>query len=197
MLNTNLLVSPQPSPASNESWANPLGGVSPSVGTQRPRRAQSKPLSCSKCRQRKVKCDKSYPCNACRRSGIDCVYPVRHQRFVGGKSKSRVRNTEVVHRLSRLESLLSEYESHAKVNNINIRFDGGASPSSAGHHVPSIEVTPHSQSTVFPTTARGSSPDYADGLDNDLMDCYMNSEFWSSLSDQVSRTFTGQEEMSR
>ena len=190
MPNTNLPISPQLSPASNKSWADPLRGVSPSVAIQRPRQAQSKPLSCSKCRQRKVKCDKSYPCNVCQRSGIDCVYPVRQERFVGGKSRPRVRNTEVVHRLSRLERLLIKYESDAKVKNINIRFDGGASPSSAGH-VPSIDFTPHSQSTVPSTIVRGNSADYADGSDHDSMDCYMNSEFWSSLSDQVSRTFTG------
>lgn len=191
MLNTNLPVSPQLSPASNESSADPLRSVGPTVGTQRLRRAQSKPLSCSKCRQRKVKCDKSYPCNGCRRSGINCVYPVRQERFVGGKSKPRVRNTEVVHRLSRLESLLSKYESDAKVKNMNIRFDGGASPSSPGPHVPSIESTPHSQSTVPSTIARGNSADYADGSDNDSMDCCLNSEFWSSLTNQVSRIFTG------
>ena len=37
-------------------------------------------LSCTSCRQRKVKCDKISPCNPCQKTGLECIFPVRRVR---------------------------------------------------------------------------------------------------------------------
>lgn len=56
--------------------------------------------SCNNCRQRKVRCDRRYPCEACSRSGKECVFP-------GPKRASRKLNrppvSELMARLKQLE----------------------------------------------------------------------------------------------
>ncbi|KAE8140077.1 C6 transcription factor [Aspergillus pseudotamarii] len=56
--------------------------------------------SCNNCRQRKVRCDRKYPCEACSRSGKECAYP-------GPKRASRKLNrppvSELMARLKQLE----------------------------------------------------------------------------------------------
>ena len=39
-----------------------------------------KPLSCTNCRERKVKCDRASPCVPCRKNGLECVFPARRVR---------------------------------------------------------------------------------------------------------------------
>ncbi|GME27997.1 putative transcriptional regulatory protein [Neofusicoccum parvum] len=59
-------------------------------------------LSCVTCRQRKIRCDKVHPCSACRRSGVECVFPAqRAQRRKQGR-----RNEELLRRLDHLEGLV-------------------------------------------------------------------------------------------
>ncbi|KAB8215591.1 fungal-specific transcription factor domain-containing protein [Aspergillus novoparasiticus] len=56
--------------------------------------------SCNNCRQRKVRCDRKHPCEACSRSGKECVFP-------GPKRASRKMNrppvSELMARLRQLE----------------------------------------------------------------------------------------------
>ncbi|KAE8418886.1 fungal-specific transcription factor domain-containing protein [Aspergillus pseudocaelatus] len=56
--------------------------------------------SCNNCRQRKVRCDRKYPCEACSRSGKECIFP-------GPKRVSRRLNrppvSELMARLKQLE----------------------------------------------------------------------------------------------
>ncbi|QRD86795.1 hypothetical protein F9C07_1475465 [Aspergillus flavus] len=56
--------------------------------------------SCNNCRQRKVRCDRKHPCEACLRSGKECVFP-------GPKRASRKLNrppaSELMARLRQLE----------------------------------------------------------------------------------------------
>ena len=64
-------------------------------------------LSCTNCRHRKVKCDKTSPCSACRRSNIECVFPTRPFKPRGRQGGSKARNVEITKRLNRLEGLMS------------------------------------------------------------------------------------------
>ena len=60
-------------------------------------------LSCSSCRQRKVKCPKDQPvCAQCSRFGLECVYPSRKPT----RRAPRPRQKELIERLKRLESIV-------------------------------------------------------------------------------------------
>lgn len=63
-------------------------------------------LSCELCRQRKVKCDKNYPCSTCKKAGAVCV-PVTRQRLPRGRVGGRKRaDAELKARVGRLEKLV-------------------------------------------------------------------------------------------
>lgn len=83
-------------------------------GSSRPANAKQQPLSCSHCRQKKVKCDKVHPCTPCARSGLPCVFPerLRHPKRRGSNSKTA--NDELVRRLSRMEELIEKMKIDGK-----------------------------------------------------------------------------------
>jgi hypothetical protein len=65
-------------------------------------------LSCSKCRQRKIKCDKTRPrCNQCARAELDCVFPSRKK----NRKPRRDRHDELMNRINRLESIVGQIDS--------------------------------------------------------------------------------------
>ncbi|KAI2604386.1 fungal-specific transcription factor domain-containing protein [Hypoxylon fragiforme] len=76
--------------------------------TQRPSQLlssqQQKPLSCTNCRARKLKCSREYPCHHCVRSGAECVIPARKRTRKPRKSK----NSDLLQRLTRLESIVGK-----------------------------------------------------------------------------------------
>ena len=72
-----------------------------STMSESPTTGQGYKLSCKSCRQRKVRCDRVYPCLPCQKSGHQCTFP-QPMRRLGAKS----RNAELTQRLARLESLV-------------------------------------------------------------------------------------------
>lgn len=46
--------------------------------------------SCSVCQRRKVKCDRVYPCAACTKSRLDCVFPPSPPPQSGGRKRRRI-----------------------------------------------------------------------------------------------------------
>lgn len=69
----------------------------------------SRRISCVVCQQRKVKCDKQYPCSACERGHATCIYrtPAPPRRRKGRRELgSAVTETNLVARLKRYEELL-------------------------------------------------------------------------------------------
>ena len=126
-------------------------------------------LSCTNCRHRKVKCDKSSPCSACRRSNIECVFPTRPFKPRGRQGGSRARNVEITKRLNRLEGLMSKL--------------GGEGAANAMLQ----EAQARDQSSM-PRTFRHSSSDSPGVQDEKIMkpDGHASSDFWSSLSGEVS-----------
>lgn len=68
--------------------------------------------SCLLCQQRKVRCDKAKPCGNCVKAGVDCrVIPPQPPR----RRKKRVPERDLVERLRRYESLLTQ---------AGVEFDG-------------------------------------------------------------------------
>jgi hypothetical protein len=66
-----------------------------------------KPLSCTNCRQRKVKCDRMTPCLHCRMSERQCIYPSR-VRVRRSHQAVESCNKELYDRIRHLEKLVSE-----------------------------------------------------------------------------------------
>ena len=83
----------------------------------------SKLLSCTSCRQRKIKCNKVSPCNNCQKSGFSCLFPTRRTQAPRSRQHAReARDTELLRRVQRLESLV------AKVNAVKAATDNREQP---------------------------------------------------------------------
>ncbi|KAF9251892.1 transcriptional regulator family: Fungal Specific TF [Penicillium roqueforti] len=67
----------------------------------------SKKVSCTSCRQRKIKCDKENPCSQCTSSFYDCIYP---------ESSRKRRRKLPLERIESLESRLKAIESSISTN---------------------------------------------------------------------------------
>ena len=70
-----------------------------SITTKSPR-----PLACAACQQRKVKCDRKFPCNTCVKSRTQCI-PVAVPR----QRRRRFPEAELLQRLRHLEDLLRQH----------------------------------------------------------------------------------------
>lgn len=68
-----------------------------------------RPLACAACQQRKVKCDRKFPCNTCVKSRVQCI-PVSAPR----QRRRRFPEADLLQRIRHLEDLLRQH---------NIDFD--------------------------------------------------------------------------
>lgn len=69
------------------------------TSTAKPQRV----LACVLCQQRKVKCDRNFPCSTCSRSGVQCV-PIAAPR----QRRRRFPERELLERVRHLENLLRQ-----------------------------------------------------------------------------------------
>lgn len=128
------------------------------------------PLSCTHCRQRKIKCDKKYPCSPCSRSNLNCVFPERARHPKKKSAGSKATNDELMRRLGRMEELIDKMKTEGKdVNGKKLVEDGSTSPD-----------TSRSRRTSEAPSSNG--PDPAE----DGMNRYIGTYFWRSLSSEVS-----------
>ena len=68
-----------------------------------------KPLSCTRCRERKIKCDRVDPCDPCLKSGTECVFPTRRVRASRARHDAGTsRDAELLRRIRRLEDMLAQ-----------------------------------------------------------------------------------------
>lgn len=66
-------------------------------------------LSCVNCRQRKVKCSKTFPCPHCLRGGLECIFPSRKK----DRRPRTNRNHELLDRLAKLEAIVGQVDPEA------------------------------------------------------------------------------------
>lgn len=77
--------------------------------------------SCALCQQRKVRCDKNKPCANCVKAGVDCkIIPPAPPR----RRKKRLQERDLVDRLKKYESLLSEHGVKFDAIGHDLRSDG-------------------------------------------------------------------------
>lgn len=111
----------QPTPAVTPSGASP---PAPSHQSQPPRRV----LACVLCQQRKVRCERKFPCSGCRKSGVQCV-PA--ESLGPRQRKPRFPERALLERVRQYEDLLRQH---------NVKFDpmykGAAHESPGSSHDP-------------------------------------------------------------
>ena len=76
-----------------------------------PKEKQKVTLTCEQCRQRKTRCDKSYPCAACQRSHLDCTLVHRHRLPRGRVGIDNPKDANLRDRVARLEKFLTDLQS--------------------------------------------------------------------------------------
>ncbi|KAI1338327.1 fungal-specific transcription factor domain-containing protein [Xylariaceae sp. FL0016] len=143
-----------------------------------PTQTQTKPLSCTQCRARKLKCSRVHPCQNCTRSGADCVYPARKRIQRPRKTK----NTELLQRLNRLESIVGKV-GLAKLEEQEIN---------AGPDTPMIRPEPTSEGgRQAQSGVENQDAPLSGGLGRQTASQdsttlrYMSGEFWSNLCNEV------------
>jgi hypothetical protein len=140
-----------------------------------------KPLSCVTCRQRKVKCNKSNPCNHCTKVGIQCVFPNRVRVSRAKQTASKTRDVELLKRISRLESLVSKI---GALDTMKVGHGENNSPSRRTSNITNLM----SISSDVPSGNAQNRVDekYASFVKKQETGTpYLSSEFWTSLCDEV------------
>ena len=130
------------------------------------------PLSCTHCRQRKIKCDKKHPCSPCSRSNLNCVFPERARHPKKKSASSKATNDELMRRLGRMEELIEKMKVEGK-------------------DITGKKVVEDDSSSPDPTLSRQDSEVRSPGSNGpegaeDRMSQFISTNFWRSLSSEVS-----------
>lgn len=89
----------QPTTGSQSSGISPGDAAVSRAQSQKPKRV----LACALCQQRKVKCDRKYPCSNCNKFRVECI-PTQASR----RRKRRFPERELLERLRKYEDLLRQ-----------------------------------------------------------------------------------------
>ncbi|EXJ76839.1 hypothetical protein A1O3_10484 [Capronia epimyces CBS 606.96] len=174
-----------PQPQSVEEAAQSTSNASAvreDVATSAPTSSTSRlnPRSCVTCRRRKVRCNKENPCANCIRAGIECVFPGPGR---APRKSRKPPDTELLARLQRLEGV---------VHSLGAQVDENGVLSSTVTGSTDIRVRfGDTQSGDSPTSDRSDSKrqsiDKHSGrlLINEDRSRYVNSAFWTSMSDEI------------
>ena len=146
---------------------------------------QLKPLSCANCRQRKVKCDKSDPCAACKRAGVECVFPNRTRIPRGRRSVNQAKNAEISKRIRRLEGLIEKFGALAEEKGlVESPSEGSGSTPATSHSSPNQPQEPV-KAPARKSSSKGGGASKRPSGEN--LDRYVSSSFWKDLSNEVSK----------
>lgn len=130
------------------------------------------PLSCTHCRQRKIKCDKKHPCSPCSRSNLNCVFPERARHPKKKSASSKATNDELMRRLGRMEELIEKMKVEGKdLTGKKVVEDDSSSPDPT--------LSRHNSEVRSPGS---NGPETAE----DRMSQFISTNFWRSLSSEVS-----------
>ncbi|KAL8719437.1 MAG: hypothetical protein Q9225_003560 [Loekoesia sp. 1 TL-2023] len=139
-----------------------------------------KVLSCTSCRQRKIKCNKATPCDPCLESAIECIYPTRRPRNSRAQRDAlKARDEELLGRIHHLESLLANR--------------GDAAFTESNNRIPSAQLEPALDSPLSSSSVHNAGSEPGVAVDDHYSafikqqkssSRHINSRFWSSLSDE-------------
>lgn len=144
-------------------------------------------LSCVNCRQRKVKCAKTYPCPHCVRGGLECIFPSRKK----DRAPRRSKNHELLNRLAKLEAIVGQADPAL------IARTAAPAPAPATAPSPSSLSAHRQQQTSREVDGGGGGvegqardaqkrPSVTEPTSkNDPAAKYVSGEFWANLSTEV------------
>lgn len=144
-----------------------------------PRSGETHALSCSNCRQRKIKCLKVYPCPHCVRGGLECIFPARKK----DRAPRRNKNSELLNRLAKLEAIVGQVDPAAAAVATSGEAVATIAKASAVVQQQQQQQWVDAQSDcrnpqkVCPQTQPSSKDDPAAK--------YVSGEFWANLSTEV------------
>lgn len=131
-------------------------------------------LSCTNCRKRKVKCNKTSPCSACDRSSLVCIFPNRARLPRGRTSGSKTANVELLRRVNKLEELLEKANGNPKDGSPKASAPPPRSEPLDSAQISGINACETSENSVVPQNIRV-----------ETLDRYMGGNFWKSLAYEV------------
>ena len=91
-------------------------------------------LACVLCQQRKIKCDRRFPCVTCVKAGVQCVPATQARR----QRRQRFPEKELLERLRRYEDLLRQNHVHFEPLHPTV---GGTAPSEKSRDSESLDDT--------------------------------------------------------
>lgn len=151
-------------------------------------------LSCVNCRQRKVKCAKTYPCPHCVRGGLECVFPTRKK----DRAPRRSRNHELLNRLAKLEAIVGGQASpeDSSVATVTATSSSPLAIGEAGQDVSAAvmfgagsggvaSAPPVRREADLARNAEKRCPTAAPASRNDPAAKYVSGEFWANLASEV------------
>lgn len=143
-------------------------------------------LSCVNCRQRKVKCSKTYPCPHCLRGGLECIFPSRKK----DRRPRTNKNHELLNRLAKLEAIVGQVDPDSISLNPSHPPVDAAPSSSTAEDVDKVVAQP----TISPAQRVAESelrnpqkrcPTAQPVSKDDPAAKYVSGEFWANLSREV------------
>lgn len=150
---------------------------------RKPRQGPSRP-SCTLCRRRRVRCDRSVPCGNCKRAGEECV-PTIPSHAPRGRQGGRKRKTdgELLERIAKLEGFLQNFEGNSDQHGSTPRQLSKDSINDARSDLPQV-ATLNSQGV----SRKGSSEATGHGSHDpgQGMERYLGTSFWVTLSEEIS-----------
>lgn len=127
--------------------------------------------TCTRCRARKIKCDRQKPCKGCVSTEAECVYPSGPGR--APKRPRKVVNQRVLDRLERLESVLKRMASDGRDHKASeASTQPKQKPDSLG-----LEELEVDSSSLDQQTGRL--------VINENRSVYVSNILWASLGDEV------------
>lgn len=155
--------------------------MSSSKGTTHHRPGETHALSCSNCRQRKIKCLKVYPCPHCVRGGLECIFPARKK----DRAPRRNKNSELLNRLAKLEAIVGQVDPAAAA----LAAAGGSEATATNAQVSTTFQQQQQQQRVAVQSDRRNSqrvsPQVQPSSKDDPAAKYVSGEFWANLSQEV------------
>ena len=139
--------------------------------------------SCTLCRRRKVRCDRSVPCASCTRAGVECVPSIPSQAPRGRQGgRKRRPDGELLERIAKLEELIEKAGGNSD--------DHGTTPMRT-YSTPSVAVMKDSSQLAV-----SGNHDHSKRCDNGAtghrnqniglgFGRYLGSSFWMTLSEEI------------
>lgn len=149
------------------------------------RRSKQMERSCIICHQRKLRCDKGFPCARCTKSGVLCHYPDKEEPV---PRRARTTLATLAERLALLERTI------IAISNDPVEVVGQARRQRHQLHLPLPKSSEESQANEenqkntsdLMTLGEGKAPEYSETLiQNDSASYYINDFLFSRILEEV------------